>query len=136
MSSSKPDFNKNDIAPCGINCASCMAFLRRKNQCRGCRSVDGTKRVSCQNCAIFKCSRLAETTSGFCYECVKFPCQRLKHLDKRYTIKYKTSLIGNLRSIEKMGMDAYLQLENIARQCPKCGSTICIHTGECSKCQK
>lgn len=28
--------NRNLIAPCGMNCGVCIAYLREKNRCQGC----------------------------------------------------------------------------------------------------
>ncbi len=32
--------NFSIIAPCGMNCSICMAYLRGKNKCPGCRGID------------------------------------------------------------------------------------------------
>jgi len=127
--------NKNIIAPCGMNCGLCMAYLRVRNKCYGCHSDDKSKPHHCAKCSIKHCEFLAETVSGFCYDCRKFPCTRLKQLDKRYRTKYYTSLIGNLNSIKEAGLDAFLIAEKKRWTC-SCGGTFCIHYGYCMECKK
>lgn len=66
------------IAPCGMNCGSCIAYMRPKNSCPGCWFVDrGKARV---NCVIRNCEFLEKKDSKFCFDCQKFPCQRANHL--------------------------------------------------------
>ena len=46
------------IAPCGMNCGICMAYLREKNKCPGCRVIDINKSISVQKCKIKNCYEL------------------------------------------------------------------------------
>ncbi len=127
-------FKPGMIAPCGMNCGSCMAFMRYKDHCPGCRSDDETKPGSCRACIIINCEHLKETASKFCYECPKYPCQRLKNLDKRYRTKYNTSFFENLAMIKEKGIDGFLAFETERRTCPQCGSTLCVHRPVCFQC--
>jgi hypothetical protein len=122
------------IAPCGMNCGICLAFLRDKNSCSGCRGDEASKRLSCAKCSISNCEFLKTTPSNFCYDCEKFPCARLKHLDKRYRTKYNMSMIENLNNIKKSGLDNFVQNEQKKWTCNTCGGTICVHRGFCLKC--
>lgn len=122
------------IAPCGMNCGICMAYLREKNVCKGCWSKIGYKAKTCTNCIIKNCELLNKTESKFCYDCEKYPCLRLKQLDKRYRTKYKMSMIENLENIKKIGLLKFIQNENARWACKKCGSTICVHRKICFKC--
>jgi hypothetical protein len=140
MKNSKPEkindaFTAAHIAPCGMNCRVCYAYLRSKNKCAGCR-IDGFKPGYCTRCVIVHCDFLKDTASGFCFDCEKYPCLRMKQLDKRYRLKYKTSLMGNLGSIKSTGMDAFLQSESLKWRCPDCGDVVCIHNGNCVSCIK
>jgi len=126
--------NSTSIAPCGLNCATCLAYLRKKNTCSGCWSDDASKRVSCTKCAIKNCVLLEETESKFCYECAKFPCKRLKQLDKRYRTKYQVSLVANLMMIKDTGLEKFLESELEKWHCKSCGGTICVHRGVCLSC--
>lgn len=122
------------VAPCGMNCGICMAYLRDKNICNGCWSSNGSKSKSVLQCIIKNCELLQKTDSKFCYECSQFPCKRLKQLDKRYRLKYNMSMIENLLYIKRSGMDVFLQKESIRWKCETCGGTICVHRKYYLKC--
>ena len=126
--------DKNLIAPCGMNCAICMAYLREKNKCPGCRNIVIDTSVSRARCRIKKCEELVKNKYNFCYECSQFPCKRIKHLDKRYRTKYNMSEIENLEFIRDKGMDKFLEKETKRWKCPKCGGVIDVHHKECSVC--
>jgi len=128
------------VAPCGINCARCSAYLARQNDlhkqgfgmsyCTGCRPRG-------KNCAFMKksCELLGNGLVKFCYECVEFPCDRLKRLDKRYRTNYRLSIIANLEFIRDSGMRKFLAQEKQQWKCPNCGQTICCHNGLCYSCE-
>jgi hypothetical protein len=122
------------IAPCGMNCAVCMAFLRKKNKCSGCRGNDTNKPVTRINCKIKTCSTFREGNVKYCFQCEKYPCKSLKHLDNRYRIKYKMSMIENLEQIKKSGLKKFIENEKIKWTCSKCQGTICVHKGYCFTC--
>jgi len=128
-------FKKVLIAPCGMNCGSCLAYLREKKRCPGCRIFSADKAVSVKRCIIQKCTYLEKTNSKFCYECEKFPCKRMKQLDKRYRIKYRTGLIENLLMIKENGVVHFLDFESKTRTCLNCGSTLCVHKNFCLTCK-
>lgn len=127
-------FSKEMIAPCGMNCGSCLGYMRFKDHCEGCRAADDSKPASCIHCIIINCDLLGHTESKFCYECPKYPCKRLKSLNKRYLSRYNTSFFDNLSMIKEKGMDAFLGFEAKRRTCPQCGSTLCIHRPVCFVC--
>jgi ribosomal protein S27AE len=127
-------FDRTMIAPCGMNCGTCIAFLRDKNKCYGCRIPFEDKSIARQNCIIKNYVNLENTTSKFCYDCEKFPCQRLKNLDKRYRTKYRTSFIQNLKIIKEKGISSFLANETTRWSCPNCGSTLSCHRDNCLNC--
>jgi hypothetical protein len=127
-------YDRSLIAPCGMNCGTCIGYLREKNRCPGCRVYSADKAISIQRCIIPKCAHLDKTTSKFCYDCEKYPCQRIKQLDKRYSTKYKTIFIENLTMIKEKGIDNFLVFESKRRTCPKCGSGISVHRDNCLIC--
>ncbi len=129
-------FDKFLIAPCGMNCGTCIAYLRGKNRCSGCRIYAADKAISIQRCIIPKCIYLDKTASKFCYDCEKYPCKRVKQLDKRYRTKYKTSFIENLIMIKEDGIDNFLIFESKRRTCPNCGSVLSVHRDQCLICTK
>jgi hypothetical protein len=129
-------FDKHLIAPCGMNCGTCYAYLRDKNKCPGCRIVSSDKAISVKKCRVPECIYLLKTTSKFCFDCEKYPCKRIKDLDKRYSTKYRTSFIENLAMIKEEGIDNFLAFESRRRTCIHCGSTLSVHRKFCITCNQ
>ena len=129
-------FERALIAPCGMNCGTCIGYLREKNKCCGCWPDSGHKPVYCVSCRIKNCEYLARTNSKFCYDCEKFPCRRLKQLDKRYRTNYKVSFIKNLATIKENGINKFLTNEAVRWTCPDCGSVISVHRDNCPTCNR
>lgn len=123
------------VAPCGINCSVCIAYLRSKNRCVGCNAVDGEKPYHCTVCSIKHCPEKNDKNE-YCCKCSKFPCQKMKQLDKRYRTRYNTSLINNLKEIETIGIEKFIAKDNEKWLCEHCGSVISIHKKACLKCNK
>lgn len=120
------------IAPCGINCDLCSAFSRKKNSCVGCNNVGG-KVSHCETCSIRTCPEKGDYAK-LCNVCAKFPCQKIKHLDKRYRLKYGENVIDNLKTIGRVGLEAFIVAEEERWRCPECGSTLCVHKRTCPVC--
>jgi len=112
------NLSKNLIAPCGMNCGICKAFLRKENNCPGCKK--GPSFVSCQNCIIPKC----KIRKGKFCDCDK-PCARLKQLDKRYRTKYSMSMIENLQFIKENGIEKFL--DDQASKYISNQGVLCVH---------
>ncbi len=127
------------IAPCGMNCALCIAHLSmekdlnkqgfHKKYCPGCIPRG-------QHCLHMgdQCESLREGRVRFCFECEAFPCKRLKSLDKRYRTKYHMGMIDNLEFIQRHGLAEFLQKEEEKWRCAACGGVICCHNGLCLSC--
>lgn len=129
------NFKSNSIAPCGMNCGTCIAYLRVAKPCPGCRSENnGSKPKHCDSCIIKSCEHLAQTDSGFCFDCPKFPCVRIKKLDKRYRQNYAINLIENLNSIKQKELSVFVDSEQDRWKCKSCGSVICVHRNFCLNC--
>ncbi|MEI7857063.1 MAG: DUF3795 domain-containing protein [Methanomicrobiales archaeon] len=127
----KNPFRTTLIAPCGMNCAICMAYLRTKNRCGGCNAPN---RLCNINCTISACE---QGRGKFCSPCcAEYPCKRLKQLDMRYRNRYGMSMIGNLTAIREQGIRAFVRTERERWTCPACGGTIDVHHGKCSVCGK
>lgn len=131
--------NENLIAPCGMNCALCIAYQSMENDL----NKQGFRRTYCpgciprgKNCLHMgdRCAQLRDGKLRFCYRCEAFPCKRLKSLDKRYRGKYHMSMIENLKYVQVNGMDAFLEKEKVRWRCPACGGVICCHNGLCLHC--
>lgn len=131
--------NRVLIAPCGMNCALCSAYLALKHdlrakgirmiQCVGCRPRN-------KKCAFLKkqCSKLSKGEVTFCYECKSFPCNRLRTIDERYRTRYRMSMIDNLQFIREHGIEKFLEEQEKSWKCKTCGEMICCHNGLCYKC--
>jgi len=125
------------IAPCGMDCSICRAYLREKNKCPGCRAKNVDKSKHCITCAINNCPELKKRKMRFCSsKCDDFPCDKLDNLDKRYKTKYSMSMIENLDNIRTSGIKKFIINEEKRWTCSKCGGTICVHSGCCSDCGK
>ncbi|MGQ9641809.1 MAG: DUF3795 domain-containing protein [Candidatus Bathycorpusculaceae bacterium] len=61
----------NLVAPCGLYCGECTAFLNKK--CGGCRSNQGLSKRYRKYCKIYKCSDAKSLK--ICLECNEFPCK-------------------------------------------------------------
>jgi hypothetical protein len=132
-------FSQDLVAPCGMNCNVCSGYLALKNDtkkndirmsyCKGCRPRD-------KKCAFLKksCEHLQTHSVQFCYQCAQYPCEKLKHIDMRYTTFFRMSLLENLASIKKNGMETFLRAEEEKWRCPTCEGVICCHNGLCFQC--
>lgn len=95
----RPVLERSHIAPCGMNCALCLAYRGAKNKSPGCWGDDAGKPSRCRSCSIIYCPIIIDTSSHFCYECSKVPCRRLKELDARYRARHGMSMTENLEEI-------------------------------------
>ena len=100
--------DKKLIAPCGMNCGICKAYLRQNNPCRGCNYAQQNRPKTIANCQLRICR---ERRGSFCYDCTNYPCDRLKHLDNRYRTRYGMSEIENLEYIRDKGIEEFLEQE-------------------------
>ncbi len=136
-----PTTNRELIAPCGMDCSTCSAYLAYLNQvprkrgrvfhCIGCRPRN-------KQCAYLKgqCELLSGNQIQFCFECPKFPCERLRHFDERYRRCYGVSPIKNLEVVRAEGVDSFLRRQRKRHACPDCGGMISIHNKKCFACDK
>jgi hypothetical protein len=122
------------IAPCGMDCALCLAYQRVKNHCAGCNSADSEKCNACSKCSMKHCEFYSNSKAKFCYSCSKYPCKKVKHIDKRYRTKYGMSMIENLNAIKETGIRNFVKLEKQKWTCPGCGNLICVHRKNCLVC--
>lgn len=127
-------FKSSMIAPCGINCGVCSAYLRERNTCTGCRGADFDKCITRIRCKMKTCDALQDGKTKYCFECMDFPCDILKHLDKRYRASYRMSPIENLEDIRDSGIREFLRSESAKWTCSGCGGTVCVHNGCCLSC--
>jgi hypothetical protein len=123
------------IAPCGMNCALCIAYHREKNRCPGCLVEDTKKSKYRSTCIIKNCEYIdLNGRKKYCYICKEFPCQRMKQLDKRYSTKYGMSMIENQGYIKKHGIRKFVKNERGRWTCKHCGGLIVVHKEKCLYC--
>jgi hypothetical protein len=122
------------IAPCGMNCAVCIGYLREKKPCAGCNGDNDHKPRHCSLCRIKTCDAIGASRTKFCFSCEKFPCARLKQLDKRYRTKYRMSMVENLENIRAFGIREFVRREKRRWTCRKCGGIVCVHREDCLYC--
>ena len=122
------------LAPCGLNCSLCRAFVRDRKPCPGCRGGDNNKSNACLTCVIKHCGELSTSGHRFCFSCASYPCINLLHLDNRYRMKYGVSVIANLARIKAIGTESYVAEENAKWLCSKCGSRLSMHKAHCVTC--
>ena len=124
------------IAPCGMNCALCIGFLRENNRCCGCVHGGASTPNYIRKCIIRNCEKLKEARRQYCFDCDTYPCKRLKNLDKRYRTKYGMSMIENLESIRKSGIRRFVRDEKERWICRQCGGIVSVHRSECLFCDR
>jgi hypothetical protein len=133
------EFTAELIAPCGMNCGVCKAYLAysrgvpkqkgKVSHCTGCRARD-------KKCAFIKrdCRKIREKQIRFCYECANMPCERLAKLDAHYSARYDMSMVENQKTIREKGMDEFLKGQAEKYRCPKCGDVVSVHDNKCYAC--
>ncbi len=131
--------DNNLAAPCGIYCGACRQYLLWKKDlleergykqgCKGCR-------IRNKNCAFIRrdCPALRKKEIDFCYECDQFHCQKLQKIDTHYQETYSVNMVKNLKRIEEIGVEKWLQEQEELYTCPECGGEICVHDAECYDC--
>ena len=122
------------IAPCGMNCRLCRAFVRERNACPGCKGSDTLKSKTAAGCPIKNCPVLKTAKKRFCFACKGFPCDKLSRLDKRYRSKYGMSMIDNLDYIKQFGIRKFVSREKTRWTCKNCGELLCVHKPLCISC--
>ena len=111
-----------EVAPCGINCGACPAYLckddpqlleaivvkgmsREDLPCPGCRKHEGKCAFTEGDCATYGCVQDHKVT--FCYECHEFPCQYLHPCADRATLLPHNMKLFNLCYIQKHGLTSF-----------------------------
>ncbi len=135
-------FTPDQIAPCGMNCGLCSAYLAfshgipkkrgKISHCSGCRARP-------KNCAYIKgqCRLLSSGKVTFCFECPDFPCTHLEKIDRRYQTTYGISFIGNLKEISDAGIGSFLQRQSELFLCRKCRTdVVSVHNNKCYRCDR
>ena len=127
------------IAPCGMNCGICKAYLAQSrgvpykkgkiSHCTGCL-------VRNKNCAFIKrgCEKLRKKQIRFCYQCANMPCKELTKIDQYYKARYGMSMVENQKMIKEKGMEKFLKSQAEKYRCPSCSDILSVHDGKCYAC--
>jgi hypothetical protein len=135
---SQNPFTVKLIAPCGMNCGICRAYLAyihgvptkrgKVTHCKGC--IPRAKK-----CYIIRgCPQLRKHLIQSCTECENMPCEHLAHLDNRYRERYGMSMVENLKEIQTKGVDAFLKSQADRYRCSSCSGVVSVHDGKCYSC--
>ena len=128
----------NLIAPCGMNCRLCLGYIRERDRCPGCLSIDNHQNQKSKYriaCRIKNCEQISKGKIKYCSErCDRFPCARLKQLDKRYRSRYGMSMSDNLKMINESGIRHFIRNEKVKWACPECDEMLCVHRPTCLSC--
>ena len=126
---------KENIAPCGMNCGVCVRYLtiressgKLEHTCLGCRPRK-------RHCFLMKSMKgkcpLPSGEANYCFQCQYYPCRALLRLDERYREKYQMSMIENLNFVKKLGIEKFLENEEKKWSCPE--GILCVHNKQCYK---
>ena len=88
--------NLDSVPPCGIYCATCPVFLRKKNPCLG--GSIGCKARKCKT--IYVCC-VEKKGLDFCYQCKSYPCSKYRKFAERW-LKYGQDLLQNQEQLRKI----------------------------------
>lgn len=109
----------NLVAPCGLYCRECTAFLNR--ECRGCRSNKGLSKEYRKYCKIYECSHGKKIR--ICLECKEFPCEFFDFF-KAETLESSSWFLdiwSNMKQIKQMSLANFLKKkENWLRKRKQC----------------
>jgi hypothetical protein len=144
------------VGICGIYCGSCPKYLASRIQdhaylnqtsqetgylveeirCDGCLS--DKVYPTCIECrhGFRECSKAKGVT--WCFECTDFPCQRLRDFLNIHVvngISHHALLIEELHYMKDHGIDAWVEKQEKASQCPSCRQRVYWHDHQCPYCK-
>lgn len=97
----------NLVAPCGLYCGECLAFLDR--ECGGCRSNRGLSKKYREYCKIYECS--SNKGLKICLECNEFPCKFFDFFkaEKLIESSWFLDVLSNMKQIKEIGLSNFLK---------------------------
>ncbi|MGB9756585.1 MAG: DUF3795 domain-containing protein [Candidatus Bathyarchaeales archaeon] len=109
----------NLVAPCGLYCGECTAYLNKK--CGGCRSKNGLSKKYQKYCKIYACSNAKKLKT--CIECGEFPCKFFQFF-KAETLESSSWFLDvwcNMKQIREISLKEFLKRkEKWLRKREKC----------------
>jgi len=122
--------NKDLVAPCGLYCGECSAF--QDGRCSGCISRKGLCLKYTKVCRIYSCC-IEKRGLRVCSQCKEFPCRKFPVFFN--TPAWYKEVVGNLRQIEKIGLEKFLEKEvKRVNQLTKCAEKHGL--AHCSQCKE
>lgn len=103
-----PKENKwNLVAPCGLYCQECSAFLNGK--CGGCRSGRGLSKKYRKYCQIYEC--LNNKKIKICLGCKAFPCKFFDFFkaERLEESSWFLDIWSNMKQIKEKGLINFLK---------------------------
>ncbi len=97
----------NLVAPCGLYCGECTAFLNKK--CGGCRSNKGLSEQYRRYCKIYKCS--SDKGLKVCLECNEFPCKTFNFFKAEglEDSSWFLDVLSNMKTIAETDISRFLK---------------------------
>jgi len=139
---------KNEIlvAPCGLFCGACRAYIatlenndeprpgskQPSMQCDGCLG-GGRAPAHIPKCEIRACAA-TKTKTGRCSECADFPCGRITDFNND-GMQHHSEVLANLRQLRTMGIKDWTKHEEDRWTCSKCQAKLSWYDAECPKCK-
>jgi len=133
------------VAPCGLYCGACTAYLSTKGiraatgkakgpamECDGCLG-GGRLPAHAPKCAIRECAE-AKTKTRRCSECEEFPCSRITDFNNDGMLHH-SEVLENLRQLRADGIKEWTKHEEDRWSCPKCRTKLSWYDAECPECK-
>jgi len=139
--------NKNEIlvAPCGLYCGACRAYLaslenndqskpgaKPSTPCDGCLG-GGRAPAHISKCEIRSCAA-KKTKTGRCSECAEFPCKIITNFNND-GVQHHSEVLANLGQLRKMGIKDWAKYEDDRWTCSKCRTKQSWYDAECPQCK-
>ena len=144
--------NENLVAPCGLYCGACSAYLAAREgneqrfaagsgskkpatgsmQCDGCLG-GGQLAAHASQCAIRECA-IAKSKTRRCSECPDFPCDRITNFNNSGFLHH-SEVLDNLRKLQAMGIKDWTNHEIDRWRCSKCPTMLSWYDAECPSCK-
>ncbi|MFX1310090.1 MAG: DUF3795 domain-containing protein [Promethearchaeota archaeon] len=133
---------------CGLYCGACFVMTAYKQnrtdcipdkwgsqihgkelKCYGCKS--NIIFENCRKCGIRNC---AQTKSvEFCNQCSDYPCDKFKRIES-FNLAHHNVAIHSLKTIEKVGVQTWLNQQKKRWLCTNCGSPFSWYEENCFQC--
>jgi len=123
----------NLVAPCGLYCGECTAFLDKR--CEGCRSDKGLSKEYRKYCKIYAC--LNNKNLKICSECKEFPCKFFDFFKAEGLgeSSWFLDVWSNMKQIKEAGLTNFLNRKgDWLRKRKECAEKIGIKY--CDKCKR